>query len=142
MKRLKLIKREILNYFFLLRVLNREASNPESKWNSFSLRKNWFGRIYTVVSLREQDMGEEPLGRNWKAMEMMKPINEYLSSLDLQEIIFPSIEVIPDTRSYLIVYSPLFKELTLSWVIYIMVCLLLASFTLGVIIYDIFKHFA
>jgi len=60
-------------------------------------------------------MGEEEMVQNWRAMEMMRPINDYLTTLGLQEIIFPSIEKIPDSRSYLIVYSPLFKELTLSW---------------------------
>jgi hypothetical protein len=117
MKKLKLIYRELSNYLFLRRVLSREILNPNSKWYDFKLRKNWFGRIYTVVSLREEDMGEEEIVRNWKAMEMMRPINEYLSSLGLQEIIFPSIEVIPDTRSYLVVYSPIFNYLTMSWII-------------------------
>lgn len=117
MKKLKLIYRELSNYLFLRRVLSREILNPSSKWYDFKLRKNWFGRIYTVVSLREEDMGEEEIVRNWKAMEMMRPINEYLSSLGLQEIIFPSIEVIPDTRSYLVVYSPIFNYLTMSWII-------------------------
>ena len=117
MKKLKLIYRELSNYLFLRRVLSREILNPSSKWHDFKLRKNWFSRIYTVISLREEDMGEEEIVRNWKAMEMMRPINEYLSSLGLQEIIFPSIEVIPNTRSYLVVYSPIFNYLTMTWII-------------------------
>jgi hypothetical protein len=117
MKKLKLIYKEISNYFFLRRTLSREILNLESKWYSFKLRKNWFGRIYTVVSLREEDMGEEEIVRNWRAMEMMRPINEYLSSLGLQEIIFPSIESIPGTQSFLVVYSPLFNYLSFSWVL-------------------------
>jgi hypothetical protein len=118
MKRLKLISREISNYFFLRKVLKRESGtmNLDSPWVRFGLRKNWYGRIYTVISLREEDMGEEPLVRNWKAMEMMRPINDYLTSLDLQEIVFPSIEQIPETRSYLVVYSPIFNALTMSWI--------------------------
>jgi hypothetical protein len=61
-------------------------------------------------------MGEEETVKNWKAMEMMRSVNTYLTKLDLQEIIFPSIEQIPDSRSYLVVYSPLFKDLTFGWV--------------------------
>ena len=115
MKRFKLIQREIGNYFYLRKILKREASSEQ--WIRFNLRSNWFGRIYTVLSLRDQDMGEEEMVRNWKAMEMMRPINDYLTSLDLQEIIFPSIEPIPDSRSYLVVYTPLFKETTITWLV-------------------------
>ena len=116
MKRFKIILREIANYLYLRKTIDKEFNNLDSKWHKFKMRKNWYYRMYTIISLREEDMGEEEVVRNWKAMEMMRPINEYLTSLDLHEIIFPSIEKIPDSRSYLIVYSPLFKELTIKWV--------------------------
>jgi hypothetical protein len=116
MKRLRRIYRELQNYVFLQKTLRKEISDPTSEWQNFKLRKNWYGRIYTVVSLREEDMGEEETVKNWKAMEMMRSVNTYLTKLDLQEIIFPSIEQIPDSRSYLVVYSPLFKDLTFGWV--------------------------
>lgn len=116
MKRARLIFREIRNYFFLRSVLGKESrKGPDSLWVRYKLRKNWYGRIYTVISLREEEMGEEEMVRNWMAMERMKPINEYLTDLGLHELIFPSIEKIPDTRSYLVVYSPLFKETTFGW---------------------------
>jgi hypothetical protein len=120
MKRARSIFRELQNYFFLKKVIKREARNsdPTAQWNVFKLRANWFGRIYTIISLREEEMGEEEMVRNWIAMERMKPINDYLMGLGVHEIIFPSIEKIPDSRSYLIVYSPLFKETTLSWFIW------------------------
>lgn len=118
MRRFMSIIVEIKNYFYLRRTVKKEIRNPLSDWNKLNLRVNWYGRIYTVRSLREEDMGEEELVRNWKAMEMMRPVNDYLTSLGFQEIIFPSIEQVPSTRSYLIVYSPLFKELTLSWVLW------------------------
>jgi hypothetical protein len=115
MKRAKLILREIRNYFFLRSVLSKEIKDPNSRWQTYNLRKNWFGRIYTVISLREEEDGEEDVVKNWMAMERMRPINDYLTEIGLQEIIFPSIEKIPDSRSYLIVYSPIFKETTFRW---------------------------
>ena len=118
MKKLKLIYREIANYIFLQKTLQKEITNPNSLWNKYRLRKNWYGRIYTVISLREEDMGEEEVVRNWRAMESMRPINEYLTSLDLQEIVFPSIEQIPESRSYLVVYSPIFRYLTARWIFF------------------------
>lgn len=136
MKRLKLVFREISNYFFIHRTLRNEIYKPNSSWYDFKLRRNWYGRIYTVISLREEDMGEEEIVRNWKAMEMMRPINDYLSSLGLQELIFPSIEAIPDTRSYLVVYSPIFTFFTYRWVFTRLIYLSLIAFS----IYMISQH--
>ena len=118
MKRAIAIFKEIKNYFFLRKVIGRESRKPDSLWNTYNLRRNWFGRIYTVISLREEQEGEEEVVKNWMAMERMRPINDYLTDLGLHEIIFPSIEKIPQTRSYLVVYSPLFKETTLAWFIW------------------------
>ena len=116
MKRLKLIIRELQNYFYIRRIAKREELTPGSPWNNFKLRRNWYGRIYTVISLRDEDMGEEEVVRNWKAMEKMRPVNEYLKSLDFQEIVFPSIEYIPNSKSYLVVYSPVLDYFTYGWV--------------------------
>jgi hypothetical protein len=124
--RSKLIFREIKNYFYLKKVISRESRDPLSQWKRLNLRANWYGRIYTVISLREQDMGEEEVVKNFKAMEMMRPINDYLTSLDLQELVFPSIEPIPNSRSYLIVYSPLFRQLTVMWLVWRFIWILLA----------------
>ena len=120
MKRARLIFHELKNYFFLRRVLRKESrkKGPDSLWQRYNLRKNWFGRVYTVISLREEEMGEEDMVRNWMAMERMRPINEYMTDLGIHEIIFPSIENIPNSRSYLIVYSPIFKETTFAWFIW------------------------
>jgi hypothetical protein len=127
MKKLKLIYREIANYIFLQRIIRKEIEKFDSPWKRYGLRKNWYGRIYTVVSLREEDMGEEEVVRNWKAMELMRPINDYLTSLDLQELIFPSIEQIPESRSYLIVYSPIFNHLTLRWLFFRLLYIIASS---------------
>ena len=132
-----MIYREINNYLFLRKTLKKESENPQSEWNKFKLRINWYGRIYTVISLREEDMGEEELVRNWKAMEAMRPINQYLSSLDLNEIIFPSIENIPNSRSYLVVYSPLFREFTFAWISKVIFSLIFLAASFFVI-----KHFS
>jgi hypothetical protein len=135
MKKLKLIYRELANYWFLQKILKREEEKPNSLWKKYGLRKNWYGRIYTVVSLREEDMGEEEVVRNWKAMELMRPINEYLTSLDLQELIFPSIESIPESRSYLVVYSPIFNHFSLRWLFFRILYAAISS----VIIFYIFR---
>jgi hypothetical protein len=140
MKRTKLIIKELSNYFFLRSVLNKAASESgDSSWSRYNLRKNWYGRIYTIISLREEDMGEEEVVKNWKAMERMRPINDYLQSLGLQEIIFPSIEQIPNSRSYLVVYSPIFIETTVFGIIWRLLLLSVALSTIFMISYNMLK---
>lgn len=122
---------ELKNWFYIKATIKKEKMNPGSLWNKYKLRNNWYGRIYTVISLREEDLGEEMIVQNWKAMEMMRPINEYLSSKDLHEIIFPSIERIPESRSYLIVYSPIIPHLTFTK--FFIAGLVVASLIFGIV---------
>ena len=45
--------------------------------------------------------------------------------LNLQEIILPAIEAVPESLSYLIVYTPYFQRLSVKWVFYRILWLLL-----------------
>lgn len=110
--RFYLAAREVLNYFFIKRVARK--TKKTSTWQSFGLRVDWVGRIYTVLNLRKDDVGDDDLVKKTKLLEMMSPINKYLKSLDLHEIMFPAIEQKSD-RSYLIVYSPLFNHFTILY---------------------------
>lgn len=102
--------REILNYFYIRKIIKKEK-NTET-WNVLNLRSDWIGRIYTVINLRKEDLGEQDEVKRFRLGEMMKPINSYLRSLYLHEIIYPAIEQLSE-QSYLIVYSPLFNKFTL-----------------------------
>ena len=75
-------------------------------------------------------MGEEEVVRNWRAMEAMRPINDYLTTLDFKEIIYPSIEKIPNSRSYLVVYSPVITSSTIRTLIYTTFLILAGIITL------------
>jgi hypothetical protein len=102
--------REILNYFFIHRIIRKEIK--KEIWNSLKLRYDWVGRIYTVVNIKKEDIGEDQTIKNIKVYDLIKPINSYLKSLDLHEIVYPAIEQLSE-RSYLVVYSPLFKNFTI-----------------------------
>jgi len=104
--------REIKNWLYIKKTIKQEIKKHDSKWYEYNLRINRHGRVYTVVNLREEDMGDPVEVQQFKAMEKMKPINQYLSDLDFTELVFPSIELIPESRSYLVVYSPIFNILT------------------------------
>lgn len=110
---------DVRNYFFLRKVTKKNSDTVE--WNQLKLRVDWLGRIYTVVNLPPEviyspDAPEEI--RPAYVLEESRPINEYLTRLNLQEILSPKIEPIPGSISYLIVYSPYFQKLSLKWLIY------------------------
>jgi len=110
MNKLILAFRDISNYFFILRKI-RKAKNSE-KWLSLNLNVDWIGRIWTIINLRNEDLGEDELVKKARVVEKIKPINSYLLELGLSEIVFPAIEQ-KTPRSYLLVYSPLFSVITL-----------------------------
>ena len=110
---------DIRNYFFLRKVTKKNSNTIE--WNKLKLRVDWLGRIYTVVNLPPEviyspDAPEEI--RPAYVLEESRPINEYLTRLNLQEILAPEIKPIPEPISYLIVYRPYFQKLSLKWLIY------------------------
>jgi hypothetical protein len=111
--------RDIKNYFFLRRIIKREMVNSPL-WSKNNLRVDWIGRIYTVVNLPpEVTMAPDLPKELWPAylIDQSKGLNEYLTSLNLHEVIIPEYKEIPDSTSYLLIYYPYFRNLTKWWVI-------------------------
>lgn len=134
MGKLSLIANDIRNWFFIRRTIRRESASSKTPWKTLNLRYNWYGRIYTVISLREEDMGDEEVVKQFKAMEKMRPINEYLASLGFTEIVFPSIENVPNSRSYLVVYSPIMDHFTMRWVRRTLALILVTGLVISVLV--------
>jgi len=110
---------DIRNYFFLRRIIKREMMNSPL-WSKNNLRVDWIGRIYTVMNLPpEVTMAPDLPKELWPAylVDQSKGLNEYLTSLNLHEIIIPEYKEIPESTSYLLVYYPYFRNLTLWWII-------------------------
>lgn len=112
-KRIKQVYREVKNFFFILSVI--EKNRKTQKWKEMNLRSDWIGRIYTIISLSEEDMGDMEEVRRIKVLDRIKPINFYLESLGVAEVIIPNIIPIQDSRSYLVVYVPYFSQLSYVW---------------------------
>ena len=107
------------NYFFLRKIIKREVINSPL-WSKNNLRVDWIGRIYTVVNLPPEVTMSPDLPRElWPAylVDQSKGLNEYLTSLNLHEIIIPEYKEIPESTSYLLIYYPYFRNLTKWWVI-------------------------
>jgi hypothetical protein len=109
---------DIKNYFYLRRVTKKEMMDSPL-WVKNNLRVDWIGRIYTVVNLPpEVTMAPDLPKELWPAylIDQSKGLNEYLTSLNLHEIIIPEYKEIPESTSYLLVYYPYFRNLTLWWI--------------------------
>lgn len=101
---------EIKNYFYFIKTI--KVAKETKEWKELNLRTEG-NKIATVINLREEDMGEEDAVRNFKATLLMKPINEYLgNTLDFREIVYPYMRYIEGSRSYLVLYTFEFEQIT------------------------------
>jgi hypothetical protein len=122
----KKIIKDISNYRFILKTIKKNKGTIE--WDKLKLRADWIGRIYTVVNLPPEVIHSPDAPQEIRpayVLDESRPVNEYLMKLNLQEIILPAIEAVPESLSYLIVYTPYFQKLSVKWVFYRILLLLL-----------------
>jgi hypothetical protein len=122
----KKIIKDISNYRFILKTIKKNKGTIE--WDNLKLRADWIGRIYTVVNLPPEVIHSPDAPQEIRpayVLDESRPVNEYLMKLNLQEIILPAIEAVPESLSYLIVYTPYFQKLSVKWVFYRILWLLL-----------------
>lgn len=119
MRRLLKVIKEIGLYREYISVIKKESfDSPE--WSKLRLRKDWFGRIFTVVNL-PPEVTQSPdfpkYARPSFVFDQIKPINAYLTKLSLQEFLAPLINPVKgtDEESFLVVYYFVFRELSLLW---------------------------
>lgn len=115
------VLREIRLYREYLATLKKESvDSPE--WVRLRLRKDWFGRIYTVYNL-PPEVTQSPdfpkFARPGFVFEQIKPINDYLTKLRLQELIAPTMRPVEGTNeeSFLVVYTFVFRNLSILWIL-------------------------
>ena len=105
-------------------VRNEELNSP--RWSRANLRRDRLSRIYTVINLPPQvtmspDFPEE--SKPSFVISELKPVNEYLKYLNLEELLTMGIEPIEGTHnnSWLIVYQFLFRQLTWIWIFWTLI---------------------
>lgn len=113
------VLKEISLYREYLKVIKKESlDSPE--WSKLRLRKDWFGRIYTVFNL-PPEVTKSPdfpkYARPAFVFDQIKPINEYLTKLSLQELIAPLMNPVEGTEeeSFLVIYSFVFRQISILW---------------------------
>jgi len=115
----KVIK-EIRLYREYRKIIRKEELDSP-RWSKANLRRDWFCRVYTVINLPPQvtmspDFPEE--SKPSFVISELKPINEYLKYLNLEELLTMGIEPIGETQnnSWLVVYQFLFRQLSWAWI--------------------------
>lgn len=114
------VYRDVKIYRDYLKIVGKESKDSPI-WTRNRLRVDWFGRIYTVVNLPPEVIYSADLPKESRpsfVMNELKPINEYLKSLNLEEIITVGLEPVKGTNdeSYLVVYQYVFRELSWIWI--------------------------
>jgi hypothetical protein len=116
---LKVIKEIRLYREYRKIIRNEELNSP--RWSRANLRRDWVYRIYTVINLPPQVTMSPDFPEDSKpsfVISELKPVNEYLKYLNLEELLTMGIEPIEGTQnnSWLIVYQFLFRQLSWLWI--------------------------
>lgn len=114
------VLKDIKIYREYVKIIDKEAKDSPI-WSRRKLRKDWFGRIYTVINLPPEVIFSSDLPKEARpsfVMSEIKPINDYLKSLNLEEILTLYMNPVKDTNdeSYLVVYQYVFRELSWIWI--------------------------
>jgi hypothetical protein len=123
MFRLFKVIKEIKLYYEYRKIIRKEELDSP-RWSKANLRRDWIYRIYTVINLPPQvtmspDFPEE--SKPSFVMSEIKPVNDYLKYLNLEELLTMSINPIEGTQnnSWLIIYQFLFRHLSWLWIFYL-----------------------
>ena len=114
------VYRDVKVYRDYLKVIKKESGDSPI-WTRKGMRIDWFGRIYTVVNLPPEVIFSADLPKEARpsfVMNEIKPINDYLKTIKIEELITLWIDPIKGTNdeSYLVVYQYVFRELSWMWI--------------------------
>jgi hypothetical protein len=112
------ILKEINNYFFIKKTIRKNKDTDA--WKKHNLREGYFGIIYSLINLPPEVFESEEQYYQLYVIEQLKPINEYLASLNLQEVVTLYIENKCNKElgiyAFGVRYIPLFRDLSFGWI--------------------------
>lgn len=109
---LKLFWFDVKGYLLVRSILKKQKKTVD--FNRLGLRIDWVNRAYTVINPSEEDKGDSEEVLKIKAQDKMLPIHRYMDKIGLSELVTVSVERVPDTNSYLLVYYPIMR-VTTTW---------------------------
>lgn len=136
---IKLYFLDILNWFYFRRVIAKYYMTPQ--WKKLNLRKNFIGEIYTVVRLRDEDLGDPDEIVTTRLMEITKDANVFIADMDIQFSVGGLVTVdyfhIPkDPNAFLIMWQPKLQVITVFTTLkFITIISLLITAIIGLVVW-------
>lgn len=84
----------------------REVKSIEKEIEEKGIRVDWIGRMYTVVNLGPEVIGQPEVVEQSYVFQQLSPVNKILMQYGLSDYSYPEISKIPGTEQYLIVLYP------------------------------------
>lgn len=95
-------------------VFRRTAKQYQDQLNKdFQLRVDWLGRIYGVVNLPEEVQGASGEIQQAYVLNKISTYGNFMLQIGLADMVYPQIQKVPGTASYLVILWPVFDELSL-----------------------------
>lgn len=118
-KLLRVLKEISLYREYTKQIRAEELNSP--LWSRRNLRRDYLNRMYTVINLPPEVLMSNDLPKEARpsfVLNEIKPINDYLKSLNLEELLTVWIEPVKGTNeeSYLVVYQFVFREISWLWI--------------------------
>ena len=118
-KLLRVLKEISLYREYIKQIREEELNSP--LWSRRNLRRDYLNRMYTVINLPPEVLLSNDLPKEARpsfVLNEIKPINDYLKSLNLEELLTVWIEPVKDTNeeSYLVVYQFVFRQISWLWI--------------------------
>jgi len=83
-------------------IIYKVGKNHKQFLNDNNIRRDWIGRLYTVINLPEE-IATNTYARDPYVNGKLKDFDDILMTLQLNDLIYPELSLIPDTDSYLLV---------------------------------------
>lgn len=118
-KLLRVLKEISLYREYIKQIREEELNSP--LWSRMNLRRDYLNRMYTVINLPPEVLLSNDLPKEARpsfVLNEIKPINDYLKSLNLEELLTVWMEPVKgtDEESYLVVYQFVFRQISWLWI--------------------------
>ncbi len=91
---------------WITRKYYKAVKGIEPELNAANLRIDWIGRIYGVVSIKEEFRTQPEMIQQSMVFQELGPINEILIKYGLSDLSYPEISKIQNTDQFLVVLYP------------------------------------
>jgi hypothetical protein len=99
-----------IRIWWIFRSTGRIPANIK-KLNENDLRVDWLGRIYGVINMPEEVTGAAPQVQQAYVLQQISKWGPLTTEMGLADIIFPEIDRLPGTNSYLVIMWPQYDAL-------------------------------